>query len=152
MSEINPELLVRFWSKVTQTDNCWIWGGMKTTLGYGTMKIQRKKIYAHRISYKIFKGEIPEGLVIDHLCRNRLCVNPEHLEAVTLKQNILRGDNFTAKEARQTHCKNGHELKEPNLIRYFLKKGHRNCRICWNINQNIYHKEKRKYHDYRYSQ
>lgn len=70
--------------------NCWFWKGGLDTNGYGCFKIPSKQVIAHRFSYELFKGRIPKGLVIDHICRNKSCVNPDHLDAVTQKENISR--------------------------------------------------------------
>ncbi|MFJ4777405.1 HNH endonuclease signature motif containing protein [Streptomyces sp. NPDC088762] len=87
--------------------------------GYRTVKLETgQKRYTHRIMYEQAKGPIPEGLQIDHLCRNRACANPEHLEAVTQKENILRGTGPSAQQARQTHCLNGHPFDEVNTYVY----------------------------------
>ena len=80
----------RYWCKVEKTDGCWIWRGAKTC-GYGVFGIRNNQlIYAHRYSYYTMVGDIPLGLEIDHLCRNTLCVNPEHMEAVAHKENCIR--------------------------------------------------------------
>lgn len=134
--ETAPDILKRFWVKVEQTDNCWNWVSSKNLKGYGQFWYNDKPVYAHRFSYELFKGDIPKGMTLDHLCRNHSCVNPEHLEAVTSKENILRGVGTAAIHARKTHCPRGHELKEPNLLKSQLKRGQRNCRICYNKNQN----------------
>ena len=84
----------RFWSKVDKTDTCWNWIAGRSN-GYGMIQINKKHKYAHRVSYEIFKGDIPEGLELDHLCRNRKCVNPDHLEAVSSRENTMRGNNIT---------------------------------------------------------
>ncbi len=83
---------------------------------------------AHRWIYQYMVGEIPEGWTIDHLCRNTSCVNPDHLEAVTHKENVLRGFGPTALNARKTHCKNGHLLDGDNLK--VEDYGSRRCKLC----------------------
>src|SRR3990167_11477361 len=88
---------------------CWLWKASKDTGGYGRLNVQNRIIPAHRLSYQHWNGEIPTGKEIDHLCRNRSCVNPEHLEAVTHRENTLRGiiikDNW---QTKKTHCPQGH--------------------------------------------
>lgn len=114
----------RFWAKVEKTDSCWIWKGSKTPANYGLFWTNIKKIYAHRFSYQEANGDIPDGLVLDHLCRNPACVNPQHLEAVTHKVNILRGVGLSAQNARKNKCKRGHDF---DIVR---KNGSRCCSIC----------------------
>lgn len=89
---------------------CWMWMAAIHWTGYGV----GKDGLAHRHSYEAFVGPIPSGLQIDHLCRNRWCVNPAHLEAVTQKVNIMRGHGFGAKNARRTHCPRGHPYSDTN--------------------------------------
>lgn len=120
-----------FLEKVDKTDTCWNWTGY-LNLGYGVFKSKR----AHRVAYEHLVGPIPEGLVIDHLCRNRACVNPEHMEPVTNKENVLRGIGPSAQAARLTHCVNGHELKPENLNILTSKKTRlkRRCGACSRFN------------------
>ena len=112
---------------------CWLWTAYADKNGYGYMRVGntevgRRTMAAYRFSYIIHKGPIPDGLCIDHLCRVTNCVNPNHLEAVTHKVNILRGENISAKKAKQTHCKNGHPFSSENT--YSPPKGGRVCRAC----------------------
>jgi hypothetical protein len=126
---------VRFWIKVDRRgdDECWPWMAGLTRAGYGQFQPDRKTgqthIYAHRFSYELLVGPIPEGLTIDHLCRNRQCVNPRHLEPVTNKENGLRGISVAAMNARKTHCAKGHPYSKENIY-VFPSKGGRKCRIC----------------------
>lgn len=118
----------RFWEKVEFTDECWNWLGARTSSGYGHFTARHDhKCVAHRISYQYLVGEIPEGLDLDHLCRNRRCVRPEHLEPVTRQVNLLRGEGTTAIYARRNHCSAGHEYTAANTRRW---KNKRVCREC----------------------
>lgn len=94
---------------------CWLWIGGTATHGYGRIMVKGRRIGAHRYSYELHKGPIPEGLQIDHLCRTRSCVNPDHLEAVTGRTNVLRGNTVVAENARKTHCSRGHLFSGRNL-------------------------------------
>jgi hypothetical protein len=109
----------RILAKVSRAENgCWLWRGKVGTNGYAMFQIDRKYIRVHRASYQAFVGPIPAGLQIDHLCRNRACVNPQHLEPVTQRENTRRG--FLS---RKPTCPLGHEMT-------ILRKGHRGCVIC----------------------
>ena len=123
----------RFWDKVEFTTDCWEWKAGKDPKGYGLIFNKGRHYGAHRISYQIHKGEIPDGLQIDHLCRNPSCVNPEHLEAVTQKENLMRGETGCHKNhfnGKKLICKNGHSFSRDNVIYY---KNRRKCRECGRI-------------------
>jgi len=104
----------QFWLNVQKTATCWNWIASRDSSGYGHFWDDNILIGAHRWSYKHFVGPIPDGLTIDHLCRNPACVNPKHLEPVTNVENIMRGNGVAAQNARKTHCKRGHEFTETN--------------------------------------
>ena len=113
---------------------CWIWHAAKSG-GYGRIKSPggQDALHAHRVSYELHRGDIPDGLVIDHLCRNTACVNPSHLEPVTNKENTMRGENMTAQNVLKTHCPRGHEDTLENTYSYATRtKNMRMCRTCRN--------------------
>lgn len=111
----------RFWAKVNKTDGCWVWTGCKNR-GYGQFWTGTGKMLAHRYSYELLR-KIPEGLTLDHLCKNPPCVRPDHLEAVTMKENILRSESACALHARKKTCPKGHPLDD-------RRKAGRFCRTC----------------------
>jgi hypothetical protein len=126
-----------FWRHVMPEPNCgcWIWTGRLTWGGYGQFFDEKKKLFmAHRIAYKLFKDENIDGLQLDHLCRMRCCVNPDHLEPVTAKENNRRGGN-TNREKK--YCSRGHELTLENTYKLLVKDGYvrRKCRACNRIFQ-----------------
>jgi hypothetical protein len=128
----------QFWAKVDRSggpDSCWIWSARLHRGGYGEFRMQigsganRRRVYlkAHRVAYELAVGEIPTGLVLDHLCRTRACVNPAHLEPVTQGENVRRG--YPGGKG-STHCRQGHPFDEANTI--VRPSGHRACRACKN--------------------
>lgn len=124
----------RFLEKVSPEPNsgCWLWvAGLGGRWGYGNFWNGKRNVQAHRWSYERWKGPIPDGLQIDHLCRVHCCVNPDHLEAVTCRENIMRGNlpkMMADKQRSITHCANGHEYTEENT--YIYGDNYRKCRIC----------------------
>jgi hypothetical protein len=123
-------LIDRFMQRVNKDgpDGCWLWTAGKKR-AYGAFAVEHDRtVLAHRWSYEHHVGPIPDGLTIDHLCRRPLCVNPAHLEPVTPRMNVLRGDTVPARNARKTHCKRGHPFDEVNT--YINSRGHRVCREC----------------------
>lgn len=123
--------LVQRWcenvSLPADADECWPWKGHIDDQGYGRLKFRGRSLKGHQVAVELFIGPIPMGFEPDHVCRNRACANPEHLEVVPKRENILRGVCPPAKNARKTHCIRGHALEGDNLIR---ADGHRQCRTC----------------------
>lgn len=120
------ERIARY-TDIDPSTGCWLWTGFVEPSGYGRMTYGGQQL-AHRISYEHFVGPIPAGLQLDHLCRVRNCVNPEHLEPVTARENTLRGEAPAALNARKTHCIRGHEFTPENT--YVQSGGGRGCVAC----------------------
>ena len=123
--EVTP-VMERFWSKVRKTDTCWLWLAATVATGYGCISNNKRIVLAHRLSYESLVGPIPEGMELDHLCRNPSCVNPAHLEPVTHRENGRRGRagwNMRAK----TECPAGHSY---DLLNTYFWRGFRLCRAC----------------------
>jgi len=122
------EVSDRFWSKVDASGDCWEYTGYINSDGYGRCHVRDVgHMLVHRLAYELLIGPIPPELCIDHLCRNRRCVNPDHLEAVTPQLNTLRGATIPAVHSRKTHCPRGHPYDETNTM---WDHGRRRCRQC----------------------
>ena len=134
----------RFWEKVKKTEGCWLWLGATTSKdignSYGRFYSGGKHVLAHRFSYTLLIGLIPEGLELDHLCRNTRCVRPDHLEPVTHQVNSIRG---VFKNAKKTHCRNGHPYNQENT--YVYPSGReRACKLCMRAASKRYEERGRK--------
>lgn len=115
-------------ARPVDSDGCWLYAGKMNAYGYGFITSGRKlRAMAHRAMYETIIGPIPEGLQLDHLCRVTQCINPDHLEPVTPRVNVLRSHSVTSAKARQTHCKRGHPFNDRNTYRH---ENHRRCRVC----------------------
>lgn len=116
-----------------QSNGCWFWLGRKTPAGYGSASLRGRNVRVHRLSYETFVGAISQGMVIDHLCRNRACANPDHLDVVTQKENLIRSIPYRPKSLKKPYaCKRGHVFSETGF--YIGRNGnghrHRRCRVC----------------------
>lgn len=131
----------RFWARVDASGDCWEWTGDTSTQGYGRLTRCGRELGAHRVAYEILVGPIPSGLTIDHLCRVHHCVNPDHMEVVTNRVNVLRGYGIAAQRARRTHCPQGHPYDEANTYRASRNK--RVCRTCQREQQRRLHAARR---------
>ena len=129
----------RFWARVEKTEGCWLWMRPNGSTGYGQFRVAGQTVGAHRFAYELLVGSIPEGLTLDHLCRVRHCVNPAHMEVVTQRVNILRGDTLPARNAAKTHCPQGHPLAEENLCPDQVRKGKRACLVCRRVRVRKWH-------------
>lgn len=127
----------RFWSKVNKTNYCWNWIASTNDRGYGIFRFNGKTSRAHRVAYELTFGSIDDMLVIDHLCKNTLCVNPDHLDLVSQGENVRRGlaGKINNPQSRKTHCSRGHEFSG------IRKDGARNCHKC-NVARQIKYKNK----------
>lgn len=141
----------RFWTRVLPEPNsgCWLWVGAyrdSGNKGYGRLYVGRKLRYAHAVAWELYRGAIPEGMEIDHLCRNEICVNPQHLEPVPHTVNLARGYGPPAVNSRKTHCKRGHEFTVENTMWITTRPGKRDrrCRTCVQIWERKYKREWRK--------
>ncbi|MGH6729108.1 MAG: HNH endonuclease signature motif containing protein [Sphingomicrobium sp.] len=140
----------RFWEKVKRERRCWLWQAGKGNHGYGIFHVRKdgreRQWKAHRLAYETLVGRVPKGLELDHTCKNPACVNPKCLEPVTHKENCLRGNGWSGRHARKTHCPYGHEYTSENTYVY---RNMRFCRACWprkNAEQRQRQKEKSDSH------
>lgn len=142
----------RFWAKVAIKESgyptpCLIWVGTLSSKGYGVLGQRKQQFYAHRVAYEAWYGEIPKDRtprpVLDHLCRNPSCVNADHLDLVTDRVNVLRGESFAAVNFLKTHCAHGHEFS-PENTRIDGRTGERVCRECKRIRGRVYDARRRK--------
>lgn len=146
----NSALRERLLSRIKIVDDCWIWqGSIGHRDGYGAVYVRRSEggntdnsKQVHRVSYEIFRGEIPKGLVLDHLCRTRACINPVHLEPVTHRDNLHRGLTLNALNSSKTHCINGHEFSNEQS-QWYRVRGFRRCRECHNETEKLRHRVKK---------
>jgi hypothetical protein len=135
----NEKLITRIRKSYIKVNDHWIVD--KHTNGYGKIFAEGKNWGAHQLSYEVFVGPIPKGLYLDHLCRITNCINPDHLEPVTPRENNLRGNSVSGVNARKTHCKRGHELSTENVR---IDNGTRQCKPCNNIRAAKYRKLKKE--------
>lgn len=132
---LSESQIAKFWSLVDKSGECWAWTGTPYHRGYGRFSIQSprsrrsRQFLAHRVAWTLTNGPIQDGLTLDHLCRNHGCVNPAHIEAVSHKENVLRGASPTAANAAKTHCAQGHAYTVENSK--INRWGRRMCRQCY---------------------
>lgn len=126
----SAEVVSRFWAKVDRNADCWEWRGPRNAKGYGRFHASGASEMAHRTSVRLDGRDIPNGMEVDHICRNRGCVNPSHLRVVTHRENLLSGDTLAARAAAKTECRHGHPLSGDNMV---VRSGRRRCRECARI-------------------
>ncbi len=126
VSELLPQYIRK---RLVVVNGCWVWPGVKAKGGYGKTKRNGRTMLVHVLAYESEFGPVPPGLQLDHLCKNTACANPAHLQPVTCRENIMRGEGVAAKNARKTHCPKGHPYGGKNL-RFKDGGRRRRCRAC----------------------
>ena len=138
---MNDDELTLLFERLDLSGGCWLWTGGTNGVGYGKIYLRHGHRYVHRLLWEFFNGPIPEGTEIDHLCRNPGCVNPDHLEPVSHRENILRGVGPPAINAAATECLRGHPFDAANT--YVHPGGKRQCRTCKAKRAHEYHARRR---------
>jgi len=136
------KLTARFEKFIVRTPTCWFLKTKPNKRGYSRMSICNRRYYAHRVYYELIKGKIPIGLMLDHLCRNRRCVNPDHLEPVTIKENVMRGESPPATNDRKTQCSKGHPFDSVNTYYRPNFPNQRFCKRCTYEKNKIYRRRR----------
>ena len=136
----------KFWAKVDAGGDCWLWTGALNTGGYGRFTLDGRRQRAHRVAYALLVSPVPDHLELDHLCRVRHCVNPDHLEPVTRRENVIRGAapaQAAYRQKRKTHCPKGHPYDEANTYEWARRPGQRYCVECNRVRSREYSRRKR---------
>lgn len=135
---LTPRQVANFWAKVNRGTpaDCWEWAAFRKPSGYGQFSAGKRRLAAHRVAYVLTHGEPPTGLDLDHLCRNRACVNPHHLEPVTRRVNLRRGTGHGS----ETRCPQGHPYSPTNT--YVERDGSRKCATCVRARVRAYYQRK----------
>lgn len=140
--QLNSRQTKNLYSKIEVTGFCWLWKGYLNSRGYGQFRVGNRMLRAHRVVYEHLVGIQPPELVANHLCYVRNCVNPDHLEFITQRENVLYSHSPVRKNFDKTHCKRGHPLSGDNL--YIRPCGSRVCRECKNTKQQEARRKKRE--------
>ncbi len=134
---LSPKDILRFWKKVRKTETCWLWTAARSPAGYGFFGLAGKNRLAHRVAFVLCRGEPRPEMQLDHLCRNTSCVNPDHLEPVTPRENLRRSPHTTG---NRTKCPQGHAYSGDNV--YIKPSGARTCRECDRVRAREFNRRK----------